>query len=260
MYLSAQNLALANHAVLETFENCSVAWQAIPHWDTGDPAQTQVPADDVKAAAPTVLSINSASVPFDVTLALVEAPTPDSFLNVVVKRTVELAKAVDEAVIPHLRVAATVLEELDTTDEHTIQNSLIGARVKVENAGYRAPSCLITDTDGLKALSLLLNGNSMLETFLTAGHVNSLHRAETIEKQPPDAPATKGFLIGRGRLIPHASAADASPGEEPADIAVSVPPSLEVVGENGANKIAMNIRIRYALRVKDSDGIVAFKP
>lgn len=259
MYLTAQHLALANQAVLETFENCSVAWQAIPHWDTGDPAQTQVPADDVKAAA-SVLSIDSASEPFDVTLALLDAPSPDALLNVVVKKTVALAKKVDEAVIPYLRVTATVQQQLDTTDEHTIQNSLIDARVKVENAGYRAPSCLITDTAGLKVLSLLVNGNPMLETFLTAGHANSLHRIEKIDKQPPDNPVTKGLLIGRGRLIPHAGAADASPGEEPADIAVSVPPSVEVVGENGANLIAMAIRIRYALRVKDSDGIVAFKP
>lgn len=260
MYVSAQHLALANQAVLETFENCSVAWQAIPHWDTGDPAQTQVPADDVKAATPTVLAIVDESVKFDVTLALLEAPAPDTLLTVVVKKALDLAKKVDAAVIPYLRVAATALQKLDTTDEHTIQDSLIDARVQVENAGYRAPSCLVTDTAGLKALSLLVNGNPMLETFLTAGHVNSLHRAETIVKTPPDAPATKGLLIGRGRLIPHAGAADASPGEEPADIAVSVPPSLEVVGENGANTIAMALRIRYALRVKDSDGIVAFKP
>lgn len=259
MYVSAQHLALANQAVLETFENCSVAWQAIPHWDTGDPAQTQVPANNVKTAVPGVLPIVAESVPFDVTLALLEA-TPDALLSVIVNKTVDLATKVDAAVIPNLRVAATVQQQLVKTDEHTIQDSMISARATVETQGYRAPSCLIVDTAGLKVLSLLVNGNSMLETFLTAGHVNSLHRADTINKPTPDTPATEGLLIGRGRLIPHGGAADASAGEEPADIAVSVPPSVEVVGEKGANTIAMVLRIRYALRVKDSDGIVAFTP
>ena len=47
MYLSAERLALANQTILETFEQTSVAWQAIPHWDTGDPSQTLVRSDDV---------------------------------------------------------------------------------------------------------------------------------------------------------------------------------------------------------------------
>ena len=42
MYLSAERLALANQTVQETFEQTSVAWQAIPHWDTGDPGQAKV--------------------------------------------------------------------------------------------------------------------------------------------------------------------------------------------------------------------------
>lgn len=43
MYLSAERLAVANRAVRETFEQTSVAWQAIPHWDTGDPDLGKVP-------------------------------------------------------------------------------------------------------------------------------------------------------------------------------------------------------------------------
>ena len=43
MYLSADRLAIANQTALETFEQSSIAWQAIPHWDTGDPGQTQGP-------------------------------------------------------------------------------------------------------------------------------------------------------------------------------------------------------------------------
>ena len=44
MYLSAERIAVANKAVQDTFEQSSVAWQAIPHWDTGDPAQTKFAA------------------------------------------------------------------------------------------------------------------------------------------------------------------------------------------------------------------------
>ena len=42
MYLNAERIAVANKAIQDTFEQTSVAWQAIPHWDTGDPAQTKV--------------------------------------------------------------------------------------------------------------------------------------------------------------------------------------------------------------------------
>jgi hypothetical protein len=45
MYLSAERIAVANKAIQETFEQTSIAWQAIPHWDTGDPAQTKVRRD-----------------------------------------------------------------------------------------------------------------------------------------------------------------------------------------------------------------------
>ncbi len=57
MYLSAERLALANQAVRETFEQTSIAWQAIPHWDTGDPGQTRVPLDDPTAAPPKFLDL-----------------------------------------------------------------------------------------------------------------------------------------------------------------------------------------------------------
>ena len=42
------------------------------------------------------------------------------------------------------------------------------------------------------------------------------------------------------------------------DIAVSVPPGLEVVGENAAGQIEMAVRIRFATRVKDERGVVVF--
>jgi hypothetical protein len=50
MYLGAERIAVANTAIKETFEQTSIAWQAIPHWDTGDPAQTKVRRDMAYAA------------------------------------------------------------------------------------------------------------------------------------------------------------------------------------------------------------------
>ena len=42
------------------------------------------------------------------------------------------------------------------------------------------------------------------------------------------------------------------------DIAVSVPPSLEVIGENAAGQIELAVRVRFATRVKDERGVVVF--
>ena len=41
------------------------------------------------------------------------------------------------------------------------------------------------------------------------------------------------------------------------DLAVSVPPSLEVVGETNTGNIELAVRIRLALRIKDTYGVVA---
>ena len=41
MSLSAERVAIANRAIQQTFEKSSIAWQAIPHWDTGDPGQVR---------------------------------------------------------------------------------------------------------------------------------------------------------------------------------------------------------------------------
>jgi hypothetical protein len=49
MYLSAERLAVANQAVRDTFEQTSIAWQAIPHWETGDPGQFRVRSDSAHA-------------------------------------------------------------------------------------------------------------------------------------------------------------------------------------------------------------------
>jgi hypothetical protein len=43
------------------------------------------------------------------------------------------------------------------------------------------------------------------------------------------------------------------------DLAVSVFPSLEVVGETSTNEIELSVRIRYATRITDAGGIVVIK-
>jgi hypothetical protein len=258
MYLSAERFALANQAVKETFEQCSIAWQAIPHWDTGDPGQTRVPLDDPTAAVPTFLNLTPQVQPFQLTLVEANAPTPDLLLAEVIDQTVTLAQTVDGIVLPALYAgkasAAAVLPAAATLDQ--ILAALIGARASVEDVGYRAPSCLFTNTPGLIAISALVSGLPQLGPVLATASVNSVERATTID--PALAAGKKLYvMLGRRQLIPHGGAPQASPGEEPVDLAVSVLPGLEVVGEAANNEIEVSVRISFKLRIKDADAIVA---
>lgn len=243
MYLSAERLAVADRAVRETFEQCSVAWQAIPHWDTADPGQTWVRSDTIP---PDFLELVSANEKFAVTLAQAGAPTPDPLLAVLTAKTVELAANIDTAILAKLNTADTspLSPASDTTA--ALLDTLIDARARVENAGYRAPSCLLTNTDGLKKLNRLESGEDVAEAVLKAAGVNALYRVEGIGM----------LLLGRRQRIAHGAAATASPGEEPVDVAVAVAPSLEVIGENPGGDIELAVRIRYALRIKDPGGVV----
>ena len=116
MSLSAERLAIANRAIQQTFEKASVAWQAIPHWETGDPGQALVRSDVVfavagAAAAPPVpqlaagplgaaaLPLTPLTVQFQMTLAQVTAATPDALLAAVLPRAVNLAQQFDGAVL-----------------------------------------------------------------------------------------------------------------------------------------------------------------
>jgi len=269
MYLSAERLALVNQTVQETFEQSSVAWQAIPCWDTGDPAQTKVRSDVaslVQTTPPTTpdpnplggnpVPITPLSVSFLVTLAQATAPTPDSLLAAVIARTVYLANAVDDKVIGDLITAAQPApEDNKSATVPKLLTALIDARVVAEKYGYRAPSCLLTNTVGLAKLNQLDSGYSVLEPLLTAANVNSLHRADKLTRGDK---ATL-ILLGRRQRIAHGDAAAASPGEEPVDIAVSVPPSLEVVGETQAGAIELAVRISFAPRIKDKYGVIGVK-
>jgi hypothetical protein len=254
MYLSAERLAVANKAVQETFEQTSVAWQAIPHWDTGDPSQTMVRNDSL--TAPGFLALALVPIDFEVTLAEAISPTPDAVLAKVIANTAKLAAAVDDAVFPALLTGTTPAQHIPagpTTAQ--LLDGLIEARAKVEKGAYRAPSCLVTDTAGLKVLSALINGYPGTDSLLPPANINSLHRVEKLSSQAD----VRGWLLGRRQRVAHGGAMDASPGEEAVDLAVSVPPSLEVVGDTSTNTIKLRVRISYAARVKDEGGLVVFR-
>ena len=251
MYLSAERFALANQAVTETFAQCSVVWQAIPYWDTGDPGQIRVA--DGKYNSPNFITMTPKDEKFTVSLAQANGPTPDALLTEVMAVTKVLAQKVDDAVLPDLYTKAAA--SLPTTNgDQDLQDQLITARAKVEDAGYRAPSCLITNTVGLTKLSQMPSGTSILQGLLTAANVNALHRTSKLDGTDTN---TRLLFIGRRRRIPQGAAPEASPGEEPVDLAVSLLPSLEIDGETGsAGKIQLTVRIRYALRITDANGLV----
>jgi hypothetical protein len=262
MYLSAERLALANQAVKETFAQCSVAWQAIPHWDTGDPGQMFVSDGIVKT--PNVVSLTPKSSKIDVSLAQAIAPTPDALLTAATAAAVDLAKQVDQDVIPAVygKVPAanlTTVAKANITPKD-LQDPLLTSRVHVEDAGYRAPSCLITNTLGLTKLNEFVSGYvNILQQLMLVANVNALHRIDNVQTAPPSAPDTgeRLLVIGRRRRIPQAAAPEASPGEEPVDLAVSVLPSLAVAGENSSGGIELYARISYATRVTDATGLAA---
>lgn len=265
MYLSAERLAHANQAVKEAFGQCSVAWQAIPHWDTGDPGQLNVP-NGLLGASAGFLSLGPPPPPpppplptVELTVAETIAPTPDALLTGVMAATKTLANLFDTDVLKQCFKSAPPPNNtipFKSTSAQGLQDGLIGARVLVENAGYRAPSCLVTNTAGLLKLNQLVsNYYNLFQQILDAANINSLYRFEPLDAT--DQKKVRMVLIGRRRRIAQAAAPDASPGEEPVDLAFSVLPSLEVNGETGTGTIQFSPRIRYAARITDATGLVA---
>ena len=189
MYLSAEQIARLNQAVRNTFEQTSIAWQAIPHWDTGDPGQVRVRVDysyedaaelEDGLAAPLdgkSVELSAASVRFAVTVAQATAPTPDALLDAVIARTVKLAAQVDTKVIGELARGKAQVDRT-TANIEDLLDTLIDARASLENSGYRAPSCLLTDTAGLKSLNQIQDGLPQLQVLLDAANINSVYRTD----------------------------------------------------------------------------------
>jgi hypothetical protein len=255
MYLSEERLAIANRTIMRTFAQTSVAWQAIPHWDVGDPAQMRIRDDIVDT--PGFLNLAPEHEDFQVTLVQTSAPTPDSLLAEVIQKAGSLAKKMDLAVLQQVytKQGSSVPIAAANTLKDVVE-ALITARAKIEDDGYRASSCLFTNTHGLLALNDLTLGYPATDVVLGAANVNSLHRVTQIDAAWNNA-KTLMLVLGRRQRIAQGGAPDASPGEEPVDLAVSVFPSLEVVGEAANGTIELAVRISYATRVKDELGIVA---
>jgi hypothetical protein len=305
MSLSAERIAIADRAIQQTFARSSVAWQAVPNWDTGDRGQVQVRGDviyrlpDQKDAelgeepfSMTPLELDVCTVPFKVTLAQATAPTPDAVLAAVIPRAVQLARKFDDKVLdaafgqavsknrePWYRALAAPMEDAlkaalqqqqqqqqqqqDPTSTDVvgaILKRLIEGRQVLEDNGYRGQSCLIASTAHFTDLSRWVGSNVATEGLLVGANANSLHRASRLDKVD-DAGKNQTSLmmmLGRAQEIPHGAAGSASPGEEPVDLAVSVPPSLEVIGENATGQVELAVRMRFATRVKDARGVVVF--
>jgi hypothetical protein len=270
MYLSAERLALANQTVQETFEQTSNAWQAIPHWDTGDPGQTHVRSDSTFAAVVAgvepplggeTLEITATVVRFAIRVAQAIAPTPDALLAAVIARTEHLARAVDNDVIDAIVAKFPLAGFPPATKAEDLLAELVDARMDVEDEGYLAPSCLLADKASVKILSTLIDGIPATAYLQAVPNIYSLHRFQQLDDTSAVPPPTANLLLlGRRQRIAQGGAATASAGEEPVDLAVSVPPSLEVVGESGDGNIELAVRIRYATRVKDEKGVVVVAP
>jgi len=307
MSLSAERIAVADRAILQTFERSSVAWQAIPHWDTGDRGQVRVRGDivsavpgvGVSAALPpsplrmNALKLRSKTVTFLMTSSQVAAPTADALLAAVMPRAVELGALFDKSVLSKVRkqavaagaaaaaaappapaaapesawyptliaplVAAAGNKNARAVASQTILRTLVEGRRVLEDNGYRSPSCLIastvhfTDLNDWPALRPA-TGDRL------AGHVvNCVFRASQLDGVDVGGiEKSLMIMLGRRQDIAQGTAPTASPGEEPVDIAVSVPPSLEVIGETANGRIHLAVRMRFATRVKDARGVVVF--
>lgn len=262
MYLSAERVALVNHTIRTTFEQTCVAWQAIPHWDTGDPGQTNV-SDNNSG----VVKVESPFEPLTPSVAELMAPTPDALLDKVNAAVAKLAVKVDEYVFPILRQKAAAVEDVPNPGlpGPDIVNAFIAARIALETAGFRAPATLFGDVKAMQALYQLYGGyNPVKNPLLDAGNISDFHHITKVFDNvllPPKVPAAAGrtehaIMLGRRQRIAPGAASQASAGEEPVDLAVSIPPSFEIVGETGANLITLNVRIRCAVRPKTPGGLV----
>jgi len=325
MSLSPDRKAIAERAIQKTFEQVSVAWKAIPHWDTHDPGQTLVRNDVVFSFGQgnpfksrpdpfdvAALELEHHMTPFRLTLAQATAPTPDALLAAVIRRTVTLAREFDDAVLAQLiepfeggtatlakspasdwlitwdvvaaearaeaakdqaapkkapgkdaaaetATGAAAAPEQAADTNPTPQNilpQLLRARARLEDSGYRAPCGLITSTNHYNDLNRWVDGDVAFPKLLAGANVDSVHRTSRLNKAINGADAT--LMLGRMQQFPHGDASGVSPGEEPVDLAISVPPSLEVIGERSDGTIELAIRIRFATRVKDRRGVVVF--
>jgi hypothetical protein len=227
--------------------------------------------------------IAQAAVPFQLSLAQASASTPDALLAAVIPRAAELAQRFDGAVLPALGdpaavagapvgaraaawfpVLAAPVPPAAPAAAAGILSALINGRQTLEDAGYRAGSCLIASTPHFVNLAQWVGSNVATEGLLVGANANSLFRASALTNLVlplggGGAPRNFMLMIGRRQDIAHGEAAKATAGEEAVDIAVSVSPSLEVVGDNGVGTVDLAVRIAFAVRFKDQRAVIVFR-
>jgi hypothetical protein len=312
MSLSRDRKAIADRAIQQTFERASVAWRAIPHWDTHDPGQVYIRNDVIFtfAGATTGQPLEPQAGPlgivsleprpkklrFEITLAQATAPAPDALLGSVIPQAAALAREFDDAVLsdlitsggtaPRTVSAAANDWHLDWPVQYhgqraqvwmaqainqlmapraqpslpeEILSKLLRGRRQLEDSGYRAPSCLIASDEHYSNLNKWVRGEPAIRKVLAGANVDSVYRVTQLDRATVDgAPRNVTLMLGRMQEFPNGSASGVSSGEEPVDLAISVPPSLEVVGETATGNIQLAVRIRFATRVKDERGVVVF--
>ena len=283
MPLSDVTIDAANRAIREVFETSSVAWRTIPHWETGDPAQTAVRADTVfeapfppdafpppqpapgpfGAASRPILTLRQ---PFLTSYAQATAPTADQVVAGATTVASYLAEALDRAIGPVLEAASATSIDLNHADGGDFDDAgagtppvakLLEAREAVEKAGLHSPRAVWASPKYMAAFHRSNGPDLILQAIAQVLEMSTIDGVATLKG---GAGFTQGaLLIGRRQVIAPGRAYEYAPGPEPVDIAVAVPPSLEIVGDNAAGEVELAVRLRYALRVKDARGLVLWR-
>ena len=151
---------------------------------------------------------------------------------------------------------------------------LLSARQTIENAGYFASRCVWAGADYFVAFHGVDGTRLILPACATLLQMSSIYRwapgstdgrVLVVDNSDAANPVDNSqsmnitmLVIGRRQEIPPGRAFDAAPGPEPIDLAVSVAPSLEIIGDNQAGQLELGVRIKYALRFKDNRAVVVW--
>jgi hypothetical protein len=292
MSLSDATIHAANDAIRQVFETTSLAWRTIPHWVTGDPAQTFIRNDSWFAFPPpgpppppppvalpiggAALPVTDRAVPFLVTHAQATASTPDQVVAAATATAVNVVAAFDSdisaaLVTPGLapNVGPPHSEPVNPGAGGPFEDAgglalpptaeLIGAATTLQFAGYQQPRCVWAGFDYFDAFHRANGADLALPASAQVLNMSSLYWSTAYNAFVDNGVARVIVaIIGRRQYIQPGRAFEAAPGPEPIDLAVSVPPSLEIVGEDGFGRIQLAVRVKYALRFKDHRAVVVW--
>ena len=185
MYLSAERLALANQAVhrdVRADQHCLAGHPALGH---RRPRPDQGPQTGNPAPPPCFLAARnlSSAMPFQRDARAGDCADPRRAARRCDRQHRQARcrwLTTTSSRASYYRRAASKSIPAPTADPATCSTRFIDARADVENAGYRAPSCLITNTAGLKELSQLTTARypTILSMLLAAANINSLYRVD----------------------------------------------------------------------------------